>query len=168
MRLRFRSSAMLISGSPLRIGLRRIQPSRSAIFNNRRIFSSSRLTAATLPLFLCLSGFCESFGPKCPNIGVNTASEPPFAKVFFKRIYSRDRRRKAADTGNLAPIHIFGRLEVLQRGPIGFDRVQGSEQEKARLGEHSLALCCSGLRRPLVSAAATSFSTARHRVAGFL
>jgi hypothetical protein len=51
MRSRFRSSATLISGSPLRIGFRKIQPSRSAMFNSRRSFSSSRLTAATLRCF---------------------------------------------------------------------------------------------------------------------
>ena len=110
----------------------------------------------------------QPFGPKCPNIVVGNASELPFAKVLFKRIYDGDRRRRAADASDLAPVDVFSRLEVLQRSTIGFERVHRSVQKKARLGEHSLALGCSDLRRPLVSAAATSFSTASHQVTGLL
>jgi hypothetical protein len=41
------------------------------------------------------------------------AAKLAFAKMLFKRIYSRDRGRKAADAGYLATVNVLGWLQVL-------------------------------------------------------
>lgn len=60
-----------------------------------------------------LGGLRKPFGPEITNIGVSNAAKLALAEMLFEDIYGGDRRREAADTGDLAPVNVLGWLEVL-------------------------------------------------------